>query len=34
MDRKSLDAFGMDTSKALLEVLAKTNTYLVPYSEL
>jgi hypothetical protein len=34
MDRKCLDAFGMDTSKALTEVLAKTNTSLVPYSEL
>lgn len=34
MDRKCLDAFGMDTSKALTEVLAKTNTFLVPYSEL
>lgn len=34
MDRKCLDAFGMDTSKALTEVLAKTNTCLVPYSEL
>jgi hypothetical protein len=34
MDRNCLDAFGMGTSKALTEVLAKTNTRLVAYSEL
>jgi hypothetical protein len=34
MDRECLDAFGMGTSKALNEVLAKTKTRLVAYSEL
>jgi hypothetical protein len=34
MDRECLDAFGMGTSKALAEVLTKTKTSLVPYSEL
>jgi len=34
MDHKCLDAFGMDSSKALTEVLVKTNTFFVPYSEL
>lgn len=34
MDRECLDAFGMGTSKALTEVLGKTNTRLVPYTEL
>ncbi|XP_069691994.1 transmembrane protein 135-like [Periplaneta americana] len=34
MDRKPLDAFGMGTSSALVEVLAKTRTSLLPYSEL
>lgn len=34
MDRECLDAFGMDTSKYLNEVLAKTKTRMVAYSEL
>ncbi|XP_069691997.1 transmembrane protein 135-like isoform X2 [Periplaneta americana] len=34
MNRKPLDAFGLGTSAALMEVLAKTGTSLVPYSEL
>ncbi|PSN30243.1 hypothetical protein C0J52_23750 [Blattella germanica] len=34
MDRRCLDAFGLGTSKALEEVLVKTRTHLVPFSEL